>query len=81
MDIQMPEMDGLQATAAIRKGEMKSGKHIPIIAMTAHAMVGDKERCLEAGMDDYIAKPIRPEELGDVLKRYSLITSTENVLL
>jgi two-component system sensor histidine kinase/response regulator len=81
MDIQMPEMDGLQATAAIRKGEMKSGKHIPIIAMTAHAMVGDKERCLEAGMDDYIAKPIRPEQLDDVLKRYSLVTSMENVLL
>jgi len=81
MDIQMPEMDGLQATAAIRKGEMKSGKHIPIVAMTAHAMVGDKERCLEAGMDDYIAKPIRPEQLGDVLKRYSLVTLAENALL
>ncbi len=81
MDVQMPEMDGLQATAAIRKGEMKSGKHIPIIAMTAHAMAGDKERCLEAGMDDYITKPIRPEQLGDVLKRYSLVTSTEKVLL
>jgi PAS domain S-box-containing protein len=81
MDVQMPEMDGLQATAAIRKGEMKSGKHIPIVAMTAHAMVGDKERCLEAGMDDYIAKPIRPEQLDDVLKRYSLLTSPEQVLL
>jgi CheY-like chemotaxis protein len=81
MDVQMPEMDGLQATAAIRKGEMKSGRHIPIIAMTAHAMAGDKERCLEAGMDDYVTKPIRPEQLGDVLKRYSLVTSTEKVLL
>jgi CheY-like chemotaxis protein len=81
MDVQMPEMDGLQAAAAIRKGEMKSGKHIPIIAMTAHAMAGDKERCLEAGMDDYITKPIRPEQLDDVLKRYSLVTSTEKVLI
>jgi PAS domain S-box-containing protein len=81
MDVQMPEMDGLQATAAIRKGEMKSGKHIPIIAMTAHAMAGDKERCLEVGMDDYITKPIRPEQLNDVLKRYSLVTSMEKVLL
>ena len=75
MDVQMPEMDGLQATVAIRKSEMKSGRHIPIIAMTAHAMAGDKERCLEAGMDDYITKPIRPEQLADVLKRCSLATS------
>jgi PAS domain S-box-containing protein len=81
MDVQMPEMDGLQATVAIRKREMRSGRHIPIIAMTAHAMAGDKERCLDAGMDDYITKPIRPEQLGDVLKRYSLVTSTEKVLL
>jgi CheY-like chemotaxis protein len=81
MDVQMPEMDGLQATAVIRKGEMKTGKHIPIIAMTAHAMAGDKERCLEAGMDDYLTKPIRPEQLGDVLKRHSLATATEKVLL
>ncbi len=80
MDVQMPEMDGLQATVAIRKGERKSGKHIPIIAMTAHAMARDKERCLEAGMDDYITKPIRPEQLVDVLERYSLASSTEKVL-
>jgi PAS domain S-box-containing protein len=80
MDVQMPGMDGLQATAAIRKGEMKSRKHIPIIAMTAHAMAGDKERCLEAGMDDYLTKPIRPEQLGDVLERYSPTTATEKVL-
>ena len=79
MDVQMPEMDGLQATAAIRKGEMKSGKHIPIVAMTAHAMAGDKENCLEAGMDDYITKPIRLKQLLDVLERYSLVTSTERV--
>jgi two-component system, sensor histidine kinase and response regulator len=75
MDVQMPEMDGLQATVAIRRGEMKSGKHIPIIAMTAHAMAGDKERCLEAGMDEYMTKPILPDLLVDILKRYSLVTS------
>jgi two-component system sensor histidine kinase/response regulator len=79
MDVQMPEMDGLQATAAIRKGEMNTGKHIPIVAMTAHAMAGDKERCLEAGMDEYMTKPIRPEQQVDVLNRYSLVTSTEEV--
>jgi two-component system, sensor histidine kinase and response regulator len=63
MDVQMPEMDGLQATAAIRQGELKNGKHIPIIAMTAHAMTGDKERCLQAGMDGYLSKPLRTEDL------------------
>jgi two-component system, sensor histidine kinase and response regulator len=63
MDVQMPEMDGLQATAVIRQHEMNSGKHIPIIAMTAHAMVGDKERCLQAGMDGYTSKPLQLEKL------------------
>jgi signal transduction histidine kinase/ActR/RegA family two-component response regulator len=63
MDIQMPEMDGLQATAEIRHLEGHNGKHIPIVAMTAHAMAGDRERCLDAGMDGYIAKPIHPGEL------------------
>ena len=63
MDIQMPEMDGLQATAEIRLREGRRGKHIPIVAMTAHAMAGDRERCLDAGMDGYIAKPIHPSEL------------------
>jgi two-component system, sensor histidine kinase and response regulator len=80
MDVQMPGMDGLQATQAIRKDERKSGKHIPIIAMTAHAMVGDMERCLEAGMDDYITKPIRPQQLADLMERYALAAPTEKVL-
>jgi CheY-like chemotaxis protein len=68
MDVQMPIMDGLAATQAIRAGnESLVNPHIPIIAMTAHALKGDRERCLEAGMDDYVAKPIQPEALIDKL--------------
>lgn len=68
MDVQMPEMDGLDATRTIRS--MENGNRIPIIAMTANAMKGDREKCLEAGMDDYISKPIKPDLLGSVLKSW-----------
>jgi two-component system sensor histidine kinase/response regulator len=70
MDVQMPEMDGLQATAAIREKERElgTGFHVPIVAMTAHAMKGDKELCLAAGMDAYLSKPIRTQELFEVLE-------------
>jgi PAS domain S-box-containing protein len=64
MDVQMPEMDGLEATAAIRERERAAGGHLPIVAVTAHAMKGDAERCLEAGMDAYLAKPLQPRELA-----------------
>jgi signal transduction histidine kinase/DNA-binding response OmpR family regulator len=69
MDVQMPEMDGLKTTASIREQEQTTGRHLPIIAMTAHVMPGDRERCLEAGMDDYIAKPIQAELLFATLAR------------
>jgi PAS domain S-box-containing protein len=63
MDVQMPEMDGFEATAAIREQEKSSGGHLTIIAMTAHAMKGDRERCLECGMDGYVSKPLQPDAL------------------
>ncbi len=67
MDVQMPEMDGLAATAAIRESEKNSGTHLPIFAMTAHAMKGDRERCLDAGMDGYITKPMRFSDIEQTL--------------
>jgi PAS domain S-box-containing protein len=69
MDVQMPEMDGFEATARIREHEKSSRKHIPIIALTAHAMVGDRERCLAAGMDDYVSKPIKVDHLFAAIER------------
>ena len=69
MDVQMPEMNGFEATAAIRQQEEITGKHIPIIAMTAHAIKGDEERCLAAGMDGYVSKPIRPEDLFSLIAK------------
>jgi len=67
MDVQMPEMDGLAATAAIRENETNSRTHLPIFAMTAHAMTGDRERCLQAGMDGYITKPVRVSDIEQTL--------------
>ena len=71
MDLQMPDVDGFEATAAVRQLETETGKHLPIIAMTAHALRGDRERCLEAGIDDYVFRPVRMKDL---------VTAVENVL-
>jgi signal transduction histidine kinase/DNA-binding response OmpR family regulator len=70
MDVQMPEMDGLEATTAIRNKEKLSGNHQTVIALTAHSMKGDRERCLAAGMDGYLSKPIRPDELDALLESH-----------
>jgi signal transduction histidine kinase/CheY-like chemotaxis protein len=72
MDVQMPELDGLEATAAIRRSEKATGRHQQIVAMTAHAMNGDRERCLDAGMDGYLSKPIRARELTQVINSLQL---------
>ncbi|MFH2102286.1 MAG: response regulator [Chloroflexota bacterium] len=79
MDVQMPEMDGFEATQRIRAWEGDT-RHIPIIAMTAHAMAGDRERCLEAGMDDYISKPIKPEVLLSALDRWAQLPEAQERL-
>jgi CheY-like chemotaxis protein len=68
MDVQMPEMDGFETTARIRTREQATGQHLPIVALTAHAMKGDRERCLQAGMDGYVTKPIQTQELLDTLE-------------
>ncbi|HZZ28952.1 MAG TPA: response regulator [Pirellulales bacterium] len=82
MDLQMPEMDGFAATAAIRALEPSTGRHLPIVAMTARAMKGDRECCLQAGMDGYISKPVNPKELLATIeelmsKRTTAATSTQ----
>ncbi len=69
MDVQMPDMGGLEATAVIREKEKMTGAHIPILALTAHAMDSDREECLRAGMDDYLSKPVRPQELYEKVER------------
>ena len=70
MDLQMPEMDGFEATAAIRQKEKGTKLHQEVIALTAYAMTGDRERCLAAGMDGYLSKPIRPQQLDNLLQKY-----------
>jgi signal transduction histidine kinase/CheY-like chemotaxis protein len=77
MDVQMPEMDGFEATAAIRQAETGSGRHLPVFAMTAHAMKGDAERCRTAGMDGYLPKPIRPGDLYAIVDGCSPMPAIE----
>ena len=78
MDVQMPEVDGFEATAAIRSREVRMGSHVPIIAMTANAMCGDRERCLDAGMDAYLSKPLRPQEFFAAIE--AVRTTAQNVV-
>ena len=75
MDVHMPVMDGLEATAIVRGKETETGRHIPIIAMTASAMKGDRERFLAAGMDEYVSKPFEPEALRVLIDSFASSTS------
>jgi two-component system, sensor histidine kinase and response regulator len=72
MDVQMPEIGGFEATTTLRERERLRGGHLPVVAMTAHAMKGDRERCLAAGMDEYLAKPIQPSTLFECLERVAI---------
>jgi two-component system sensor histidine kinase/response regulator len=84
MDGQMPEMDGFEVTKLIRRKEKATGTHLPIIALTAHAMAGDKERCLAAGMDGYVSKPLKLEELFSVIEEAAaqlVVAQISNTLL
>lgn len=78
MDVSMPEMNGLEATAMIREADARSGVRIPIIGVTAHALKGDRERCLEAGMDDYLSKPISPRTLMQKIELWIEDSSSED---
>jgi len=79
MDVQMPEMDGIEATREIRNLQSAVRNHqIPIIAMTAHALQGDRERCIEAGMNDYVPKPISPQILAEALEKWLPKEPTNN---
>jgi CheY-like chemotaxis protein len=70
MDCQMPGMDGFEATKAIRKTEETTGSHVPIVGLTAQAMEGDKDRCITAGMDDYLSKPSTLEKISEMIERW-----------
>src|SRR5690606_8185802 len=80
MDVQMPELDGLAAAQEIRRREQASMEHTPIVALTAHAMSGDRERCLAAGMEDYLTKPINIKELDELLAKYAAGSSGQSVV-
>jgi HPt (histidine-containing phosphotransfer) domain-containing protein len=75
MDVQMPEMDGIEATARIREKEKGTGMHIPIIALTAHAMKGDRDACINAGMDGYVSKPLKANELLAAMEQVVMLHS------
>ncbi len=78
MDCQMPKLDGYKTTETIREREKTTGAHIPIIALTANAMVGDREKCIRAGMDDYLSKPIKPDKLLAIMQKWVNFEPTKN---